>query len=165
MSHTSTWNRSNTSKNNNKFVFDLEALKLNDKKEIKRVGENFHKLNQRQKDLIRHNTTPDIFKELRMISDRVLEATESIHERSFDSFDSLGSRHTSFNNSVNSSGMSREEKRDSRDAADRQHEREVNTQKEMHKETMSTLKSITLTVTAGVAVAGAAVYIFNKSKD
>lgn len=159
MDHNSTRHHQSTPRQH-KFIFDLEALKNRNKNEINRVGKNFEKINQRQRDLIRHNVSQDVWKEIFQTFRLLSELTEKVHARSADSFDSFSSRHTGFHQSVNQSEMPREEKRDSREAVDRQHEREARVQQENHKESMNATKYVATTVAvAAVAVSiGAAVF-------
>ena len=168
MDQNSTQQRQSTQSQHKKFIFDLEALKNRNKNEINRVGKNFEKINQRQRDLIRHNVPQDVWKEIFQTFKLLSESTEKVHARSADSFDKFSSRHTRFHQSINESEMPREEKRDSRDAADRQHERETRVQLEIHKESMSATKHIaTATAVAATAliVIGSAAYAIAKSKE
>jgi hypothetical protein len=155
---------STSSGNQRKFIFDLDALKNGHKNEIKRVGENFDKINQRQRDLIRHNVSPDVFKEIRMIFDKLSETINSTHKRTFDSFDRADERQAKFHKSVNESKMSREEKRDSREASDRQHERSQETLKHNHAKTMDTLKSVAGYTLLATAVTAASLAIASSIK-
>lgn len=160
MNHNSTRHHQSTPNQHKKFIFDLEALNNRNRNEINRVGKNFEKINQRQRDLIRHNVPQDVWKEIFQTFRQLFESIEKVHARSVDSFDNFSSRHTVFHQSINESEMPREEKRDSRDAADRQHEREARVQHENHKESMNAAKYVATTVAvAAVAVSiGAAVY-------
>lgn len=149
-------------KTNSNTRFNLIALQALDKKEIEKVSELYPKLTQKQKDLIKHQAPNALF----FIKNLMENTNKNISSSHFYSLAAQQKSSTQARSTIQDtfkSNTSATQKYDAYTFNDRLHEREIEAQKFIHSETMSTFKIVA--VTLGVTAAIAATFLGMKKRE
>jgi len=143
---------------------NIEALSNGDKQAIEKTAQDWSKLNQRQRDKIRHNVPKSVYEAVVSHSKNVLKTIKDINVTTHRASESSGQR-ASFSQQhyFDSQSKSESEKREFSEKADRQHEREQNRIKDQHTSEQNTIKEVAKwTIGCLVAVASIAAYAMKK---